>query len=596
MSFNIYVGSTGYDLDSDTQTNLGYMPDFSNINYRVTTYLPGEFLVNVLKNVGYDTSNNTPIQLSNGHSFSLYDVPVDIGMNKCDLSANFTDSDGAADIVVDAEHSIPFEKSNALVASVIPKVFGSQFPFTQGIDHNVRNFVPESTLTKYSKFSLKNYGFYSQHDQQTISLQGLIRSKYSLKDEVLDATDSSEQQGHRVIDALYNNFTDWTNYWDITNGIAKLNTLPDAINLQFVLRLSLSYQNVNMKSDPNFMTTFDEVDYDKRVLILYNFVFVPDLYPQPLPVATGTAWTSSSTLASNNYVMSGNSSYLVSSDSSNIYYEDSTTGTTQTIAFDSADTVEISGDGNTLIVGDSTQGVLKIYRNTSGTMTLARNIPTNFSDVSISNNGSIIGIGNKNTGIVTILHDENTRYKSYFLKQYTGSIDIKVEVSGTGSEATILQTTEKSNGTAIVNNVYNLTYDGQSWTEMPRKPGLITTSGDDTYGMDMSASTGLFAYNRQSVDVRTDPATITRYVEVYSQFSKLPTIYGSGGDSTFGKVINLCANANRIAIAGDNDTKIFDYDGTQWNQLGGSLPTGTNIVLSDDGGTILVDDELFSLN
>jgi hypothetical protein len=595
MSFNIYVGSTGYDIDTDTQTNLGYAPDFTDINYRVTTYLPGEFLVNVLRNVGYDTSNNTPIQLSNGYSFNLYDVPVDIGMNRCDLSTNFTDSD-TDDIVVDAEHSIPFNKSNALVASVIPKVFGSQFPFTQGIDHNVRNFVPESTLKKYSKFSLKNYGFYSNQDQQTISLQGLIRSKYSLKDEVLDADDSSEQQGHRVIDALYNNFTDWTNYWTISDGIAKLNTLPDAINLQFVLRLSLSYQNVNMKSDPNFMTTFDEVDYDRRVLILYNFVFVPDMYPQPLPVATGTAWTSSSTLTPSNYVMSGNSSYLVSNDSNNIYYEDSSTGTTQTIEFSGADTIEISGDGNTLIVGDSTEGTLKIYRNTSGTMTLTRNIPTNFSDVSISDNGSIIAIGNKNTGIVTILHDENAKYKSYFLKQYTGTKDIKVEISASGSEATILQTTEKSGGTAFVNNIYNLSYDGQSWTEMPRKPGLITTADDDTYGMDMSASTGLFAYNRQSVDVRTDPATITRYVEVYSQFSQLPTIYGEPGDSTFGKIIRLGTNSNRIAIAGDNDTKIFDYDGTQWTQLGDSLPTGTNIVLSDDGGTILIDNELFSLN
>ena len=595
MGFNVYVGSTGYDLDSDEQVNLGYVPDFSNIKYRVTTYLPGEFLVNNLKNVGFDINNNTTIQTSDGYSLNMYDIPTDIGMNECDLSANFTATTSELDIVVDADHSIPFDTSRSLVASAIPKVFGKQFPFTQEVDYNVRNFVPESVLKKYSKFSLKNYGFYSQRDRQTVTLQGLIRSKYSNQGEVLD-TDSSDQQGHKIIHALYNNFTDWTNYWDITDGIAKLNTLPDAINLQFVLRLSLSYQNVNMKSEPNFLTPFDDTDYDRRVLILYNFVFVPDLYPQPLPVSSGTAWTGSTILDSENYIMSGNGNNLISISDGTINYEDTTTGETQSIELPGVDTVKVSGNGNTIVAGNSAQSGLKIYKNVEGTLTQVNNLPTFFTDVAVSDTGSVVAVVNQSTGRVSILHDENSRYKSYFSTNYPDTADIKISMSTIGSDVTILHTSLNSSGTAYVNNVYNLSFDGQSWTEMPRKPGLIITSDDNTYGSEMSAGTGLFAYNRQSVDLRTDPATITRYVEVYSQFSQLPTIYGEPGDVTFGKVIRLGTNSNRIIIAGDNDTKIFDYDGTQWNQVGDPLPTGTNITMSDDGGTVLIDSEIFTLN
>lgn len=596
MGFNTYVGSTSYDLSTGTWSNIGTQPDFSNISYTATTYLPGELLVDALHRVAYDTSNNTPIQLSNGYSFNFYDVPVDVGMNRCDLSSAFSTSSGASNIMIDEYHPVPFDKSIATIASVIPKVFGKQFPFTQSQDTNVRNLVPEATLVHYSKFSLREFGFYSQNDAKTVSLQALIRSRVGVVGNVLDGSNSADQQGHRIIDGLYDRYTNHrTNCWTTTNNQAVLHTLPDAVNLQFVLRLSLSHENVNMNSNPNFLTPFDNGSFANRALILYNFVFVPDISVPALTVASGSTWTATTTLANNTTLMSANTKYRVHATSANVFYHSVDANTTQEIDFQDADILDISRDGTTVMAGILNDASLNVYRNREGTMNLIYTASTYFPDRDMSDNGSRIVLGSRFTNMVSIIHLQHRRYKNYFLKQYSGAGDTRVRMSASGDKVMVLNATERRG--AYIYKIYTLTYDGQNWHESEGVRGLITTVNDRVGDIDISADTGLVVYSKQTVDVRTDPETITRSVVSFLNGVELPTIDApTNGDATFGRIIKVSRNALRFAVAGDNDTRVFGYNGSSWSQVGATLPLSSNITLSVDGGTILVENKIYTLS
>ena len=81
MGYTLYAGCSDYDIHSNCCTTLPTNnPNFDHINYSVTTRIPGEYLVNLLHNIHYDTAEDCTV-LAKPHIFNLHDIPYDIGKN-----------------------------------------------------------------------------------------------------------------------------------------------------------------------------------------------------------------------------------------------------------------------------------------------------------------------------------------------------------------------------------------------------------------------------------------------------------------------------------------------------------------------------------
>lgn len=66
------------------------------------------------------------------------------------------------------------------------------------------------------------------------------------------------------------------------------------------------------------------------------------------------------------------------------------------------------------------------------------------------------------------------------------------------------------------------------------------------------------------------------------------TIMGSDDDEMLGQSVSISANGERIAISSSgNDSKVYEYNGTNWMTVGKSLPYG-DVCLSADGNRIAI--------
>ena len=94
-------------------------------------------------------------------------------------------------------------------------------------------------------------------------------------------------------------------------------------------------------------------------------------------------------------------------------------------------------------------------------------------------------------------------------------------------------------------------------------------------------------------------------LSLYSQWSQVGnSLYGDAPEDRFGKSIQFNGDATRVAVgAYYNDTggedagqvRVFDYDGTDWTQVGEDIYgqnsedfTGTRVALNDDGTILAV--------
>ena len=230
-----------------------------------------------------------------------FSVLSGLGMKPARLTGKFNDSEGLDPVTVDG-NQVPLDISgdaSVVVASALPKALGGQMNLTNGNEEVLRMMISESDFSGLAKFALSG-----TQDNQGVerSLAGLIKaggamgdvlSASELESGVVSETVAERKAGHEVLLNLFRAFPpspdNLGSVWEPTDGdYLKLKSLPaDAdVNLQFVLRTSLDIVDpdnnnavlLSTKPSPAESTDFD-VSYDnsqnteKRVLVLYNFVF-----------------------------------------------------------------------------------------------------------------------------------------------------------------------------------------------------------------------------------------------------------------------------------------------------------------------------------
>jgi len=257
--------------------------------------------------------------------------------------------------------------------------------------------------------------------------------------------------------------------------------------------------------------------------------------------------------------------------------------------------VKYSNDGSHSIVGDTSSHTLTIYRS----LKKIKKISVKFTNAVISNNGSRIATVDENSGKIMVKHQERGGYYMLYYRHVYGygyGKNIYIDNSGT---VIVVSQSEDLYSDVFSGKVFTLRFDGQQWNESVIFQSVISDIQYLGYGMSVSSDSGFIAFNKHRLDITTTPHTVTRSVEihkyitdgVYERVGPLIT-----GGEKFGNILTISKNGRRIAIWDSYHIKVFGYDGSNWTQIGQSLPPGTNIFMYEDGGSVLIDNRLYKLN
>ena len=322
-SLNIFIGTNSFqaadisDVDAGT---LDLAPNFTTIDYTVTTHLAGSYLTDMLASkVGMAVSaNNFTDFTQNDGSYRIDDIRTyqhtagttldfntfpDIGMAPGILTGEFDPSYGSDNIIIDSNRQVGIDTTMAnQVASALPKALGRQMPLSGGKDDIFRIMVNEDEYKNLAKFAIKDLGA-TDITGNTVSLQSLIHSAnsnaetgitYGEIDQAWHKTIDQRNVGHEILSSVFrtspatpeNTNTGVGATWEHENDdYLTLKRLPQNVNLQFVLKTELSIVNdagvplVGTSMSPSYatgQTSFDSAQpsvASKRVLILYNFIF-----------------------------------------------------------------------------------------------------------------------------------------------------------------------------------------------------------------------------------------------------------------------------------------------------------------------------------
>ncbi len=560
MVCTLYVGCGDFTVNSNCYVAPTIEPDFTPINYSATTHLPGEYLVNMVRNIVIDPDTRCTRQVKAGYSLNLNDIPSDLGKSDAVLGGGFSMSHGIKPIIIDNDHTVPFDSRYTNLSSTIPKVMGKQFPFTGGQDHNIRKLFSDQELGNISKFSFKDYGFFDYVKKVNSSLQGLVRSVYS------DRGDSYTEgaYGHEIV-------------MRFGEPGRFLSDLPEPVHLQFVLRLSIApYNGVHMQPNPPIETEFDGgKGFADRVLILYNFVFDPTIFVPEFPIISGSSWTLQQTYTSKIFMKSDGSVI------NNIY---------------SHPFVKYSNNGLYALVGNPSTNLLMVYYST----VCLYKFSLSFTDGVISNNGSRFMIVNENNGKIVAMHLERKRFVTYYNSTYGSGFGHNIYMDDSGSIVLVSQT-EGLYTDVFSGRVFTLRFDGRIWVKSVTFQSVLSNERHLGYGMAVSSDSVYVAYNKQRVDITTVPYTVLRFVELRKYITA--GTYESigmieGDDDTFGNHMKISKNGKRLLVWSESyGIRVYEYTVNGWSQVGQALTgRGTNMSISDDGGSVLIDRRLYRLN
>ena len=320
---NIFIGTNSFQAADVSEVDAGQLttaPNFTTIDYTVTTHLAGSYLTDMLASkVGMAVSaNNFTDFTQNGGSYRIDDIRTyqhtagttldfntfpDIGMAPGTLTGEFDPSYGSDNIIIDANRQVGIDTSlSNQVASALPKALGRQMPLSGGKDDIFRIMVKEDEYKNLAKFAIKDLGA-TDVNGTNVTLQGLIHSAssnaetgitYSEIDQAWHKTIDQRNVGHEILSSVFrtnparpdNTNTGVGTTWEHENDdYLTLKRLPQNVNLQFVLKTELSIVNdagvplVGTSMSPQYatgQTSFDSAQpsvASKRVLILYNFIF-----------------------------------------------------------------------------------------------------------------------------------------------------------------------------------------------------------------------------------------------------------------------------------------------------------------------------------
>lgn len=562
MVCTLYVGCGDFTVNSNCSVTPIANPDFTAINYSATAHLPGEYLVNMVRNVVIDPDTRCTMQVRAGYSLNLNDIPVDLGKSDAILGGGFSVSHGIKPITIDTDHIVPFDSRYTNLSSVIPKVIGKQFPFTGGTDHNIRKLISEKELENISKFSFKDYGFFDHVKKVNSSLQGLVRSVYS-------------EEGDSYTEGAYGH--------EIVMRFGEpghfLTNLPEPVHLKFVLRLSVAPYNgiLHMHPNPPTETEFDNgKGVDDRVLVLYNFVFDPTISVPVFPIVTGTSWVLHQSYTTKPFLKSDGT--IISTTYSHPF-------------------VKFSNNGLYALVGDPSTNLLMVYYSTVRLYKFS--LP--FTNGVISNNGSRFIVVNENTGKVVAMHLERKKFVTYYNSTYGHGFGRNIYMDNSGSVVIVSQT-DNLYTDVFSGRVFTMRFDGRIWVKSVTFQSVLSNERHLGYGMAVSSDSVYVAYNKQRVDTTTSPHTVLRFIELRKYvtadtYTSIGMI--EGDDDGFGNHMKITKNGKRLVV-GSASYGVRVYECTVnngWSQVGHALyGSGTDMSISDDGGFVLIDNKLYKLN
>ena len=200
-------------------------------------------------------------------------------------------------------------------------------------------------------------------------------------------------------------------------------------------------------------------------------------------------------------------------------------------------------------MGDTSSHTLSVYQS----LNKIKKISVKFTNAVISNNGSKIAIVDEGSGKIMIKHQERGGYILYYKHVYGYGYGKNLYIDNSGTVVVASQS-EDLYSDVFSGKVFTLRFDGQQW----------------------NGSVEIHKYITDGVYKRVGPLI-------------------TGGEK-FGNILTISNNGRRIAIWDSYHIKVFGYDGSNWTQIGQSLPPGTNIFMSEDGGSVLIDNRLYKLN
>jgi len=320
-SISIFIGMQDFQAANITENGglpLTGQPAFTDIEYTVTTSLPGQVLVDMLANVAIAVSiaefddfvdagqaridDVRTYQLAAGRSLDLA-AGADLGALDATLTGNFDQSAGSDAVQVGADSYNIDMATQMKVAAALPKAIGSQMPLTNGKDDVFRVMINEADFKGLLKFGLKDYGTTDSSGNAGVTLQSLLRSAESpVADtityaDIVDVTSTPCTQrkiGHEIVSSLFRanpstptntNLASGTTWKHENDDYLALKKLEQNVNLQFVLKTELNLVDGDgstiLSTNPSPSLAAGQTAFDataptgatKRVLILYNFIF-----------------------------------------------------------------------------------------------------------------------------------------------------------------------------------------------------------------------------------------------------------------------------------------------------------------------------------
>ncbi len=153
-------------------------------------------------------------------------------------------------------------------------------------------------------------------------------------------------------------------------------------------------------------------------------------------------------------------------------------------------------------------------------------------------------------------------------------------------------------------------YLEDEWVQIGNDVNTDFPNNTSVYRVSMSSNGNIVSVGAAVLDTNPEYGQVKIYQLIGSDWVQLgTTLFGDGDDDGFGSSLSLSANGNRLIVGerngsnGRGHAKVFEYDGTDWNQIGSNIVGDVNqilfgfaVTISDDGQRVGITCNQFNVN
>ncbi len=289
--------------------------------------------------------------------------------------------------------------------------------------------------------------------------------------------------------------------------------------------------------------------------------------------------------------------------------------------------IGLSADGTTVAIGamynsgsGTNAGHVRVYKNIGGTWTQIGNDidgdePNDFSgySVSLNSDGSIVAIGsvnaNSGAGEVKVFQNNSgtwTQIGSDIIGEAPGDFSgYSVSLNADGTIVAIGAYKNSGNGT-YAGHVRVYQNNGGTWTQIGNDIDGEAAGDYSGSAISLNADGSIVAIGAYANDGNgTDAGHVRVFHNNAGSWEQMgDDIDGEAAGDFFGRSVSLDAAGTKIAIGADNNnsngnragqTKIYEYTGGVWTQVGNSINgeaandlSGTSVSLNSDGTVVAI--------